>query len=334
MSERPSFSHRRVFVGFALSLLAAAGAAIYLYVAYIRYDRGAALHLPQGTAAALRLDLEKVVLYEPVRRHLLPLANELPPGRSGAQVPARTRLERVQSATGIELGVDLRELVLGWGPGPADWVLIVGGRFPRTGVLDGLQRVLGEEGAVWHRSSDGAALISQGGIALGQAVDGTLIAASNEASLRAALPLTDTHQRLELPTEGPGGFALQGDRVRALIPVPLRLLVPPLRVVDDIEHVHGDLALGPEVVLSTQLRLQSATAEQVVQQLQQLSQNARRLAALPGVPAGPVQAAERLAAEVNGPQEVRVTASWTRDEVDAAARELAGVLRTLFGWAS
>ena len=47
MSERPSFSHRRVFVGFALSLLAAAGAAIYLYVAYIRYDRVAALHLPQ-----------------------------------------------------------------------------------------------------------------------------------------------------------------------------------------------------------------------------------------------------------------------------------------------
>ncbi len=334
MSERPSFSHRRVFVGLALSLLAAAGAAVYLYFTYIQYDRVAALHLPPNTAAALRLDLEKVVLYEPVRRHLLPLANEVPPGRQGARAPGPTRLERVQSATGIELGVDLRELVLGWGPGPTDWVLVVGGRFPRKAVLEGVQRVLGEEGVVWGLSQDGAALVSEGGIALGQAGDGTLIAAANEALLRAALPVTDAHRRLALPVEGPAGFAVQGDQVRALIPAPLRFLVPSLRAVDEIEHVHGELALGPELVLETQLRLRGSTAEQVVQQLQQLSQNARGLAALPGVPAGPLQAAERLSAEVDGPQGVRVTASWTREEVDSAARELAGLLRAVFGWVS
>src|SRR5690606_26431650 len=104
----------------------------------------------------------------------------------------------------IELGVDLRELVLGWGPGATEWVLVVGGRFPREGVLDGLQRVLNEEGAVWRRSPDGAALLSERGIALGQAADGSLIAASNESALRGALPVTDTQERLGLPLEGPG----------------------------------------------------------------------------------------------------------------------------------
>lgn len=330
MAERRSFSHRRVFAGLVVSLVLAAGAAVYLYYAYIQYDRVAARHLPPGTGAALRLDLEKVVLYEPVRRHLLPLANEGSRGRPEGGRP--TRLEQVQSATGIELGVDLRELVLGWGPGPGDWVLVVGGRFPREGVLDGLQRVLSEEGAAWRRSPDGAALLSARGIAMGQSSDGSLIAAANEATLRGALPVTDTQQRLALSSEGPGAFAVSGDRARTLVPAALRLLAPPLRAVDDIEHVQGQLALGPELVLTTHVRLRGPAAEQVVQQLGQLSRGARGLAALPGAPAGPLLAAERLKAEAESPTVVRVTASWTRDEVDAAAQELAALLRALFGW--
>lgn len=333
MDERRFFSFRTILLGLLVSFALAAAAAVYLYYVYIQYDRVAALHLAPGTRGALRLDLEKVVLYEPIRRHVLPLANERRKAANAAPVPAApSRLDRVQAATRIELGVDLRELVLGWGPGPTDWVLVVGGRFPREGVIEGLERVFREEGAPWTRSSDGAVLVSSGGIALGQAKDGSLIGASREEVLRSALPANSVYEQLGLSREGAGGYALDGDALRTAVPPALRLVAPPLGVVDDVRSVRGDIALGAEVTLTSQVQLRQATAPAVAEQLGRLSSGARGLALLPGAPQGALRAVERLQTSVEAPDRVRVTASWSRDEVDAAAAELANLLRALFGW--
>jgi hypothetical protein len=332
MAERRSFSFRTVLLGLLVSFALAGAAAVYLYYVYLQYERVAARHLPRDTRAAVRLDLEKVVLYEPIRRHVLPLANERARA-GGADSAARpTRLERIQSATGIELGVDLRELVLGWGPGPGDWVLVVGGRFPRDGVLPGLERVLREEGHPWSRSADGSALLSPEGHALGQAADGSLIAASGEQVLRSALPDSDTFERLGLPLAGPGGFAVGGEAVRGFVPPALRLLAPPLGVVDQIQRVEGRLELGPDMAVTSDVHVQGATAEQVAEGFRRLAGGARAIALLPGAPQGPLRAAERLQVAVASPAQVQLTARWTREEVDAAAADLARFLRTLFGW--
>ena len=68
--ERRSFSHRVVFSGLVLSLVLALGVAGYIYFRYVRYERVAAQHVPAGSVAALRVDLEKVVLARAVRWHL------------------------------------------------------------------------------------------------------------------------------------------------------------------------------------------------------------------------------------------------------------------------
>lgn len=330
MENRRSFSYRTVFIGLAASLLLAAVGAVFIYFAYVRYERVAAHHLPPGAQGALRIDLEKVVLFEPVRRHILPLAEE----RSGPAAGARpSRLDRIQSATGIELAVDLRELMLGWGPGAADWVVVLGGRFPRKGVLEGLERVLQEEGVPWRRSADGVALLAPGGIALGQATDGALVGASSEPLLRSALPPTDSFQRLGLSVTGPGGFAVSGQALRTLTPPVLRELVPALGLVDDVSRVHGDADLGSDVAVTSFIQLERNSAERVAEGVRSLSGGARRLGWLPSVPGRSLlEVAERLEPTVESPHTVRVTARWSREEVDKAAAELARVLRRLFGW--
>lgn len=332
MAERRSFSFRTILIGLLVSFVLAGAAAVYLYYEYIQYERVAARHLPANTQAAVRLDLEKVVLYEPIRRHVLPLANEHARAASGAGPARPTRLERIQNATGIELGVDLRELVLGWGPGAADWVLVVGGRFRREGVLAGLERVLREEGHSWSRTADGLALVSPEGFALGQATDGSLIAASGERLLRAALPVHPTHQELGLPLTGPGGFAVRGEVLRQFVPTPLRLLAPPLGVVDHVQRVQGELELGADMTVTSDVLVQGASAEQVAEGFRRLAGGARAFTLLPGAPQGALRAAERLEMAVAAPDRVQLKARWTRQEVDAAAADLAALLRTLFGW--
>lgn len=332
MENRRSFSYRAVFLGLAASLLLAAAAAVFIYFTYVRYERVAARHLPPGAQAALRIDVEKVVLFEPVRRHVFPLVEER--SQAAATGARPSRLERIQSATGIELAVDLRELVVGWGPGPTDWVLVLGGLFPRKGVLEGLERVLQEEGFSWRRTADGVALVGPGGIAWGQATDGALIGASSERLLRSALPPTDSFQRLGLSLSGPGGFGVSGQALRTLAPSPLRTAVPALSLVEDVRRVHGDAELGSDVAVTSFIDLERGSAEQVAESIRSLSGGARRLGWLPAVPGRPLlEVAERLEPTVESPHTVRVTARWSREEVDKAAAELARALRRLFGWA-
>ncbi|HMJ11893.1 MAG TPA: hypothetical protein VK524_10795, partial [Polyangiaceae bacterium] len=100
-SERKGLPYWVVASGFGALLALGIAVAVLIYFRLIRYERVAGYHLPQETTFAVRLDVEQAIVYEPFRRHLLPLANR---GR-GEQRTARVlepRLDRIKRHTGIE----------------------------------------------------------------------------------------------------------------------------------------------------------------------------------------------------------------------------------------
>jgi hypothetical protein len=328
-SERRSFSHRTVFVGLVISLICAVGVAVYIYFRYVRYERVAATHVPAGTQVALRIDLEKVVLFEPVRAHVLELINERP-----TNMP-ESRLERLRHYTGIELGVDARELVLASGPGAADFEIVVAGLFRSEMFLSGVERMMADEGHPLTRSADGTLLIAPGGLALGQASDRAIVLGSSERTARAALTSSTAYQALGLSRVGPGGFAVTGDALRGWVPAPLRLLLPNLAAVDDVTRVRGDAQLGTDVTLTTLVELRQGSSPDAARRVQDLLAALQAAARLP-LGGGPVAAAGNVvsrfaAAPSVDPGTVTLTATWTRDEVDGAAAYLASQLRGVLG---
>src|SRR5262245_12328516 len=107
----------------------AAALVLVAFVAYrelIHYERRAIEHVPEGAELALRVDLEQVVLFDPVRRHLLPLLDRAPLG--DAPVEPVSRLLRLREA-GVNLGMDLREVVFARIEPGAGWLLALGGIF-------------------------------------------------------------------------------------------------------------------------------------------------------------------------------------------------------------
>ncbi len=327
MTERRGVNYKTVFIALGVSIALAAGVGLFIYFHYVRYERVAVIHLPAGTRAAARFDLEKVVLYEPFRSQLLPMVNE---HDARARRKEDARIERFKHHTGIELGVDVREVVVGWGPGGSDWVVALGGLFRRGGVLDGLARVLEEEGKPFRRTPN--ALVAPSGEALGQAADGTLVAASSEALLGQALPATRVYESLGMTRVGPGSFGIAGSTLQGIVPTPLRFVAPSLAVVDDVERIHGELSLGQDVSVEGLVELRSG--DDAADRVRSLLTSVRAAGALPA--AGPLKtisgALGQLEVTPAGPRGARVTARWTRDEVEFAAARLADLLRVWFGW--
>lgn len=196
--SRRAVSFRWVAVGLGALAVVALVIGLAAYVELLRFRRVAAHHLPGDTRAALRIDVEQVVLYEPVRKHLIPLIDAA--GTHGAG-----RVDRLRTQGGINLGLQLREVVIGFGPTPADWVVVVGGLFDAR-VLDRVEAVLRAEGTAVARKD--------GELALGDALfaaeadDGALVFGPSPDRVRSALRQQPTFGRLGLQDSGPGGFAV------------------------------------------------------------------------------------------------------------------------------
>jgi hypothetical protein len=218
-AERPARAiafRKLALVGSVIVLLASAGA----WVAYrrlIHYERRAALHLPAGTDFAGRVDVERIVLFEPVRRYLLPLINELPlpagqPGGSHA-LGAPDRLTRLREAAGLNLGLDLREIAFASAGGTGAWALVFGGLFPDRGLVPAIERVLRDEGSPALRRQGDVLVFQPWGAALSQAADGVLILADTPETLASALSESTRLDDLGLPREGAAGMAVSMTRL-------------------------------------------------------------------------------------------------------------------------
>ncbi len=297
--------HRSVFTVFALSVSAAFLGGVLIYFKFVAYGRVAARHLPDDTVLAARIDVETLLISDPVRGRLLPLFDQ------GVTGPAslRPRHDRFRAHTGVELGRDLREIVVGISG--SGWVVIFGGKFPRTGLIDGLKTTLAEEST--KADFVGGVLQVEGGPALGQASDGALVVASDASRLQSALRGSEAYLRLGLPPEGAGGFAFS-----------VRGRVPP--GFEDIERISGAITLDKAMIVDVAVHLRAGARADP-------SAIARSFAMLGA--AAPAESLARRPLEQatilpRRPDEVGVLLTWTRPELDVGAAWLGALLRRQF----
>jgi hypothetical protein len=239
-ADRPGHRSFPLVLGVFVALLALGVlVAVAIHDRYIGFERIVARHVPDDASIAVRWDVEKVTLFEPTRRFLLPLldeapTNELDPGE-------RSRRRRLARRSGLEIGRDLREALALFGPKPGDWAVVAGGSFPKTGVADAIERVLRDEGRSMRRIG-GERLESPEGIAFGRAADGALVLASNRERLEAALAVREPNGAI--PRTGAGAFLVRGDAPG--LPAGVRQVLAEL---GDASRIDGTATWGKPVVL-------------------------------------------------------------------------------------
>ncbi len=193
----------------------------------------------------------------------------------------------------------------------AGWVLVFGGKFPKSGLVQGLQTTLAEEPT--ESVFEDGVLQVHNGPAIGQASDGALVVASDAPRLRAALRGGPAYLRLGLPPEGAGGFAL-----RVAPPIPPGL--------GQFESVSGSVQLGQQVEMDVAVRLRSGASSEP-------SAIATAFATL-GAAAPPESAARRplehARIQPHREGEVGVELSWTRTELERGVEWLASLLAAQF----
>ena len=301
---RTSFGHRSVFTVFGFSLALAFAGGLLIYFKYVAYGRVAARHLPDDTRLAARIDVETLLISDPIRTQLLPLFDQGAP-----RADLKPRHDRFRAHTGVELGRDLREIVLS--VSDAGWVLVFGGKFPRSGLVQGLETTLSEEPTPCE-FRDGVLKV-QNGPAIGQATDGALVVASDVNRLKAALLGGETYLKLGLPPEGAGGFGL-------------RVAPEPPPGFAEFERVYGSIQLGQQVEVDVAVHLLPGASSEP-------TRIAAAFAALAA--AAPPESAARRALETakivpHRQGEVGVQLSWTRDELNQGVGWLASLLTTQF----
>ncbi len=296
-----------VWAVFGVTVLVAMGVGAYLYFVLMRYERVAAHHVPDGAQAAARWDVEQALLYEPLRRHLLPVLDEAlsEPGSANPD-----GLQRLEAATRINLGRDLREVVVTRGPGDDDWMVALGGMFPRTGVLDGLLELLHETGQRWEFDAPHSLATGPAGLAVGRAEDGVLMIASSRKHLLACLPAQSRSEAMGLAMDTPGSLAIEPlpDHAREAELVALRAV----------------LLLGTpiEIELVAERSPGSDRARAMTQIRTWITQGG-----FPQLGRAVLEVPPRLQATDLGPDRITARFQWERAAIDASAAAIASQLR-------
>jgi hypothetical protein len=193
-------------VGGVFALLLALGLTLgfLIHRRYVAFERVVALHVPPDAAVIVRWDVEKVTLFEPTRRYLLPLLDVRLTGGSGEV----TRSERVRQATGLSIGRDLREAMVVFGPQAGQWATVLGGSFPSGDLLPSAEPVLRDEGFRFA-TPEKRALLGPRGLLVSQVDEGAYAGASDERSL---LGIAERRSDPAVPRTGAGTFVARLDR--------------------------------------------------------------------------------------------------------------------------
>ncbi len=303
-------------------IVLAGGVGAFGYFKYLKYDRVAALHVPESAQLAARVDVEKIVLYSPVREHLLPLLEHR------AKAGAATRLERIEAKTGVVLSRELREFVVARGQSWSEWVIVIGGRFQGAELVPVLAEVLREDG-VTADLKDGT--LSVAGLSVGHAEDGVLLVASSAGLLEEARSPGKAHERLGVELEGPGGFGLDGALVRPYSRNPLAIFSSGVRQLGNIERVHGRLELSNPPVIVVDVELRSGGDPQQVKQSTEaiLSTIATASRLTPGADfAGERAAIEGATVKPLDDRRARVTFPWSQEAMGRGAESLARLIQS------
>jgi hypothetical protein len=299
----------------------------WLYYRLVYFERVAVRHVAPSATLAVRLDLEQVLLFAPVREHILPVVLRGADGKDDA-----TQLERIEAATGINLGMDLREVVLVQRAsdaqyGEPQWGVVIAGLFPKAGVMAGLGLLLADEPLRGCRVDADRLRCAHPEFVATQASDGALIVAATENFLNELLPSSDAYQTLGLLAEGPGSFGLLlSDAFTSAAPL---VRMPGFRDLDQVARLQGHLVLGEETTLHLEAWPKSGRGlSSWAPRLTQLRDATLLLLRLrPGQDYGGERALlSRLQFEAGQQGTVRATATWLEAEIDQAAKSAAAGL--------
>jgi hypothetical protein len=175
--SRKSFSHRSIYAALALSLLLGFAIALYIFSRFTTYTPGALRRAQENADFVVRLNVQQAVVHEPLKKFILPLLER---GRTGPE----SRLKHLERKTTLELDVDVRELIYAEMESER-FVIILAGFLRPDEVLDGVGRLLDDEGVDYKREGD--LLLHPSGLSLAVADDGTLVFGSGPSEVRAAL---------------------------------------------------------------------------------------------------------------------------------------------------
>ncbi len=176
--KRQPLSHRWVWVGLIALAVLVLGVFVLGYWFLVRYEDKVARHVPEGTIAALRLDVEQVVLYQPIRKHVFPVIDGAKAGSD--------RLAKLKTATGVNLGMDLREIMVAVLP-QGQFVAALGGLFPDTGLLPKVLPILPPGHGCVVTGTRLVCRLTSGTLWFEQAKDGVVLASNSEQALSQAL---------------------------------------------------------------------------------------------------------------------------------------------------
>ncbi len=311
-----------VLLGLLLFVAAGIAGLWFAYAKLVDYERRAALHVPAGARLAARVDLEQVVLFEPVRRHVFPVLNRHLTGNEG--------LAQLEATTGIDLGSELREILFVQPASEEAWLLAVGGLFPTTGVIEGLTELLEARGIAGCSLQHARLACPSQSFFAEQAADGIVLFSSDPALLVAAREPTDEYQRLGLRLDGAAGFGVEGAWLRQVGHIASSPWLAPfasrLAPLADVESASGHVDLGTDTTVTVQLRPLAGTDLQAL--APGIEQMLGTVAELLSLARHQEQAGERTMLEnaavvARADGTVEILAPWARQDIDRAARSLA-----------
>jgi|GEM_PF-1378889 len=252
--RRGGLSHRAIFSVFAIAVALGVSGGAFLYTRFVGFTRVAASHVPATFSAAVRVDVEQVILFEPVRRSLFPLLNELPTP-STKEAP---RVRRLESEAGVQLAIDLRELLLSW-DNTGNWLGVIAGKFPSQRVAQAVaaEYASSTQQAIFPLRLAGAVAAFQltRELTLAEAVDGALLLGNRkgvELGLLAAGHL--------LPIEGPGALVISGGEWQSLAQRAVAAAWPKPELAAEFSKLaglNGKVEIGSEVTLDLELHFRS-----------------------------------------------------------------------------
>lgn len=308
-----------VLAGLVMFLLgvAAAGA---LWMLVLRYKPTASAHVPAQSNVVVRLEASDIVLFGPVRNHLLPLVLEdKPKGPAITKVPLG---ERIHDRTGVRLPVDVREMMVATMDGKSI-VALFGGKIAPGKFVKGLAEIAQEEKWPGFHLEDDVLVGPK--VTVGQAEDGTIIVGTDKAIVLNALPASEEGAKLGLPAQGAVRFVVAKPAWEALSMA--KQLVPQADALSGVRHGTGSFALGtsPELVVRLE-PLAGADSSAIEHGMTALLSNLRLLTLLAPDRFGEKTALQQAVVRREG-STVIVQAPWPYEGLDRGAAALAARLR-------
>jgi hypothetical protein len=308
---RQPVSHRWVWIGLVALAVVVLGVFVAGYWFLVRYEDKVARHVPRGSLVALRLDIEQVVLYQPVRKRIFPVLD-------GAKTESN-RLARLNAETGVNLGMDLREVLVAVLPA-GQYLIAVGGLFPESGLLAKALRVLPSGHSCTPNGARVQCVLKDDRLWLEQAADGVVLASNSEQVLAAAAIESEEGIALGLQ-RAPIAFAADWQQARSAFPLDPRALGLP-EWVSNLTAVRGKSDLGDPLEVEVVLNGVPVNEVEGVRSWLQQVQNLAGLVRGPDV-AGERGLLARATVEVTASGAVALRSYWERKDVERAASAVA-----------